>query len=63
MIAPLELLDFLWTLWLVAWLVAARWTAKTVVRQPVAARLSTDCSWGPAPCSFSADWEGSAPSC
>jgi protein-S-isoprenylcysteine O-methyltransferase Ste14 len=37
---PLELLNFLWTLWLVAWLVAARWTAKTVVRQPAAARLT-----------------------
>ncbi|HEY8152412.1 MAG TPA: isoprenylcysteine carboxylmethyltransferase family protein [Vicinamibacteria bacterium] len=37
---PLELLNFLWTLWLVAWLVAARWTAKTVLRQSAAARLT-----------------------
>jgi protein-S-isoprenylcysteine O-methyltransferase Ste14 len=39
-IAPLELIDLLWTVWIVGWLVAARWTAKTVVRQPVAARLT-----------------------
>jgi protein-S-isoprenylcysteine O-methyltransferase Ste14 len=39
-IAPLELLNFLWTLWCVAWIVAARWTAKTLVRQSIAARLS-----------------------
>lgn len=38
--APLDLLNLLWTIWMVAWLVAARWTAKTVVRQSVAARLT-----------------------
>ncbi|HEU0107596.1 MAG TPA: hypothetical protein VFT38_15560, partial [Vicinamibacteria bacterium] len=37
---PLDLLNLLWTLWLIGWLVAARWTAKTVVRQSVAARLT-----------------------
>ena len=40
MIAPLTLLNILWMVWLVGWMLAARWTAKTVVRQSAAARLT-----------------------
>ena len=40
MIDPRAVLNVLWGVWLVAWLVAARWTARTVVRQSAAARLT-----------------------
>ena len=40
MIAPLTLLNIFWSVWLVGWMLAARWTAKTVARQSGAARLT-----------------------
>jgi protein-S-isoprenylcysteine O-methyltransferase Ste14 len=40
MIAPLSVTSGLWDLWLLGWLVAAGWSAKTVARQSLSARLA-----------------------
>jgi protein-S-isoprenylcysteine O-methyltransferase Ste14 len=40
MITPGSLISALWLVWLVGWLIAARSTAKTVARQPVASRFA-----------------------
>jgi protein-S-isoprenylcysteine O-methyltransferase Ste14 len=37
--APITWLTVLWVAWVAGWLVAARWTAKTVARQPTASFL------------------------
>ena len=38
--SPLTSLDILWAVWLVGWLAAAGWAARTVTRQSPAARLT-----------------------
>jgi len=38
--SPLTCLSFLWGAWLLLWLVAALWTARTVTRQSIASRLA-----------------------
>jgi len=40
MLAPLSVTAGLWDLWLVSWLLAAGWSAKTVVRQSPRGRLA-----------------------
>jgi len=40
MLTPILVASGLWTLWLLSWLLAARWSARTVVRQPLPQRLA-----------------------
>lgn len=40
MVAPLTVASGLWDLWLLSWLAAAGWSAKTVARQSLSARLA-----------------------
>jgi protein-S-isoprenylcysteine O-methyltransferase Ste14 len=40
MIAPLDAVGFLWMAWLVGWMLASFTAAKSVVRQPLPARLA-----------------------
>src|SRR5690348_16306792 len=40
MITPARIVSTVWLIWLIAWILAARFTAKTVARQSISSRLA-----------------------